>query len=83
MQHVIYGISLLFLVYLMNLQYTFYIIAGVELVKVVLEHSLFQTSYEHFFLPLVKKVSDKIRNYTEGFCSYDCSCFWFVYESIS
>lgn len=67
MQHVIYGISLLFLVYLMNLQYTFYIIAGVELVKVVLEHSLFQTSYEHFTSSFSEKVSDKIRNYTEGF----------------
>lgn len=66
MQHVIYGFSLLFLVYLMNLEYTFYMIAAVELIKIVLEHSLFQTSYEHFTASFTEKIGDKIRNYTEG-----------------
>ncbi|MGY3804039.1 hypothetical protein ACWNT8_08265 [Pigmentibacter ruber] len=66
-QHIIYGCCLLSLVYLMNLEYTFYIIAAVELVKVVLEHSLFQTSYEHFTSSFTEVVSEKIRNYTEGF----------------
>ncbi|KAB8039473.1 hypothetical protein GCL60_04250 [Silvanigrella paludirubra] len=66
-QHLLYGVCLLFLVYFMNISYTFYVIAAVEMAKVILEHSLFQTSYEHFTASFNEKVSDKLRNYTEGF----------------
>lgn len=66
-QHLIYDVCLLVLLYFMNVSYTFYVIAAVEMMKVILEHSLFQTSYEHFTSSFNEKVSDKIRNYTEGF----------------
>ncbi len=65
-QHLLYAISILALVYLLNIHYTFYIIAFAELMKIVLEHSLFQNSYEQFTSTFTEKISDKLRNLSEG-----------------
>ncbi|APJ03303.1 HEAT repeat domain-containing protein [Silvanigrella aquatica] len=66
-QHLIYALALLFLFYIMNIKYVFYTIVFAEMVKTILEHSLFQTSYEHFTSAFNEKISDKIRNFSEGF----------------
>jgi hypothetical protein len=66
-QNLIYGICVLFSVYLVNVSFSIYFIVISGILNVIFFKSLYQMAYEQFIATFSNKIGEKLRGYLDGF----------------